>query len=155
MPKHYYTLLLLLLFACREKNLFSKEYSLKDGSWYSKDTLVFKWNSPDTTTRYNLVLGIGHEDNIPSQNIYVKTISSDPAGKSKEQLVSLELIATSGKPFGNCNNVPCDLRIILGSGVFFPQQGTYSLALVPWSRVDPLTGINKISLTIEPSTQKK
>ena len=149
-------LFLIILFSgCGQKAIYSHSVDIPGKSWHAEDTIDFRWNVEDTSAVYDLVLGVEHLDNIPSQNIYVKAISTNPAGLANEQLVSLELLKNSGEPYGQCGFGPCKIDMVLASGVYFPARGIYHLSLIPWSRINPVDGVESISLTIEPARKKE
>ncbi|MEO6189386.1 MAG: hypothetical protein ABIO44_02520 [Saprospiraceae bacterium] len=149
-----YYFLFFILISCSKETLFSSSTKILNSSWDETQNISFEWNNVDTTTRYDLVLLVKHTDQIPSQNVYVKCKSTSPDLKSSEQVVSLELLANNGVPFGSCAFGSCSVNIILATNLYFPLIGKYSLTLAPFSRINPISGIDEIGLNIEKFSSK-
>ncbi len=147
------TLLILLIFcSCNKDILYIESIDIKNTLWDSSQILNFEWKIEDTTQHYDFILNATYDDQIPTQNIYVKSISKDPDGQTVDQMVSIELLDHAGKPYGSCDFGTCSVKIVLASNIFFPKIGKYNLQLIPYSRVSSFKGIHNIGLSIEKTT---
>lgn len=142
-------LCLLLFCSCNQDVLYTESIEIKNTSWDSSQVLSFEWEIKDTAQHYDFILKVTYDDQIPTQNIYVKSMSKNPDGQTADQSVSLELLDHSGKPYGNCGFGTCSVKIVLASNIFFPKKGKYTLELIPFSRVSTFKGIHNIGLSIE------
>ncbi len=140
--------------SCNSDSIFSTTVNIENSILQDSQRIDFNWKINDTLGKYNLILSIKHTGELPSQNLYIKCISSSPNNQISEQVVSLELLNSAGKPYGKCSFGDCDLKIILASNIFFPSVGNYSLTILPYSRITPFPGIKQIGLSIEPIHSK-
>ena len=75
-----YYCLLLLFFACDEKQFFS-EYKELDGTWKKSDTLRFTFEQKDTVNPYHLFLNVRNNNDYPFNNMYLIVTLKEPGKK--------------------------------------------------------------------------
>lgn len=139
----------LLLTACNQDVIFEETIDIPNAAWSYDDKLPFEFEVSDTTKAYQVLLDIGHAGDFGFQNCYVQITTRFPGGEEKKQAVSLELAEQSGIWNGKCRGNTCHLEIPLQGKAKFKQQGKHSIMVEQFMRVNPLPGINSISLKIK------
>lgn len=155
MRKTLFIVFVFIQLSCINNSIYSDSIQIPDSIWKQSSPIDFKWFIKDTLTRYDFILNLDYTDKIPTQNIYVNSHSVNPEGKIQDQILSLELLDPTGKPYGACDFGSCNVKIVLASNIYFPSLGEYSLRLSPYSRIDSFPGIKNIGLTIEKTNIQK
>ncbi len=113
------------------------------------DTVTYRFGISDTATVFDVDLHVHFDHEIyPYQNLYVKTITTFPDGEAYEQLLSLNLFTRIGYVEGPCKGSECIVEIPLQQQVFFPHAGQYILQIMPWMRIDEISGIHSLVLRL-------
>ncbi len=150
MPKQFLLLFVLpfLLLSC-SNIVFEQVVEIENGKWQYDQPAKFEFESPDSSGRYNLILLVDHLTDFEYQNTYVKINTKFPSGKENAQQLSLNLADKTGRWNGKCSGEKCTAAIALQMNTYFNEPGKYQIEVIQDSRVNPLVGIEKLSLQIE------
>jgi len=149
LQRFFFFFSILFFFSCGKNYHFEQEHSISNKEWTYNDSLNFKFNISDTSKIYNLVLEINHTTIYPFQNMYAEIFTAFPEGQRIRELLSLELANRAGAWFGDCGSENCTLEIPIQEGAFFNQAGDYTITMKQFMRIDPLKGIQNLTLKIE------
>ena len=139
----------LLLTACNSDLIFNETLDIPNAAWEYDNKLAFEFEVKDTTKTHQVLLEITHAGDFGFQNCYVQITTRFPNGEEKKQPVSLELAAQSGTWNGQCSGNACSLEIPLQAKAKFKATGKHSITVEQFMRVNPLPGIEAISLKIK------
>jgi len=138
----------LFLFSCQDNLVQSSKHVVDRGLWYINQPAIFDWRVEDTLASYNMVLQLSHDVDLPFENIYVKCVTQYPDSSLKEQVVSFDLLDHYGKPNGEISGNTCIAEIPLIMNFKYPQMGFYQIQIIPYSRINPISGIHSLELVI-------
>lgn len=138
----------LFQYSCQDNLVLSKKHTVDNGMWYINQPAVFDWKVEDTLASYNMLLQLNHQVDLAYENIYVKCITQYPDSSLKEQVVSFDLLDHYGKPNGDISGNSCLAEIPLIMNFKYPQMGSYQLRIIPYSRINPISGIHSLELII-------
>lgn len=133
---------------CGESFVWEQEYALPETGWRWADTLFFSFDIADTSRVYDMLLELDHTTEYPFQNLYVRIHTSWPDGSTRTDLLSLEMADRQGRWLGDCGGRRCRLRILVQQQIFFPQVGTYRLAIEQYTRRNPIEGVEAVALRL-------
>jgi len=122
---------------------------LAEEGWDYAEVIDFKVGAVDTTRLFNIYLDVDHTIDYSYQNLYTKIQTVYPSGEVEEDVVSLELADKSGAWLGRCGNKDCTLRVPLLTNIYFRQEGEHHIRFEQFMRVNPLVGIQALSLSLE------
>lgn len=137
------------LFACSEDLYFAQSVQLDDGMWSYDEKVVFDFEVNDTLVYYDLMLDIEHDVEYTYENIYVKIHTSFPTGEKVSDEVSLQLADQLDQWQGKCSGTSCKVSILLQNRIFFKDLGQHKIEIEQFNRIDPLVGINELTLKIK------
>jgi gliding motility-associated lipoprotein GldH len=137
------------LSACGPNYVYEQELIVPEAGWGYSDSLVAKFEVPDTNTIYNLHLLIEHTTYFSYQNFYVLVHTQFPDGQRLTEQLSLELAGKGGVWLGNCRGELCTLDIPIQEGAYFNQAGNYQVTVEQYSRRNPLPEIKSIRFALE------
>lgn len=147
----YLSLFVLAVFGvgCGPDVLFEQSMPVAETGWAYADSLDFSFEIADTTKVYDVILEVEHSEDYGFQNLYVKTNTVFPSGKTDKQVLSLELANKVGFWLGKCSGGNCHLRIPIQQKIFFPEKGTYHFHMEQFMRQSPLPELKSITFKIE------
>jgi gliding motility-associated lipoprotein GldH len=144
--------LAVLFSACDQTRVYEKNNDLQDRIWLANDTSTFRFQIPDTVSRYNLYCNIRNSVSFPYARLFVNYYLTDSSGK----LIQKKLVQTflfdrdTGKPFGSSALGDIyDHRLTLVSAYKFPYAGKFNLRFEQFMRTDSLQGILAVGLRVE------
>ncbi|QQS30946.1 MAG: gliding motility lipoprotein GldH [Sphingobacteriales bacterium] len=139
----------LQFFGCSTNTVFEKNIKLAEGTWKYENIPVFEPEISDTVSRYNLYLNLRHSNDYAFSNMWVKVHTTLPSGKKMESRVELPLADKSGKWFGKDSGSIINQQVSIQSNAIMPELGKYKFELEQNMRVDALTEVISVGLTIE------
>ena len=141
-----------LFSACDQTRVYEKNNDLPDRIWLANDTSTFRFQIPDTTSRYNLYCNVRNSVAFPYARLFMNYYLTDSSGK----LLQKKLVQTflfdrdTGKPFGSSALGDLyDHRIMLMNDHKFPYAGKFKLRFEQFMRTDSLQGILAVGLRVE------
>lgn len=135
-----------ILIACQSDVIVKEEFPFEHDQWIEGDVKLIEINAPDTSTVYQMNIGIQHSTNYPFQNLYIKTITTFPSGKEIISVASLELASSDGSWAGDCSGDNCSIMLTLQDHFTFPETGVYQWQIEPYMRMDTVQGIKSIEV---------
>lgn len=143
------------LFSCGPDYIYEETFEISNGEWTYSDTLNFDVEITDTLEIYNLYLDIEHSVDYSKQNIYIMIHTQFPSGERIKERVAIDFSDKAGQWYGDCDSETCSLRVNVQQGAFFNLAGKHIFTIEQFMRLDPLPGINSISLRIEDTRQAR
>lgn len=116
--------------------------------WSYDDPLSFELSAQDTTTAHELYISVTHRTDYPFQNIYVKMDTEFPSGREDSRLINVDLADKAGNWYGSCSGDVCTYESPLRSRFSFSELGTYDISLAQHTRMENLTGVNKVAVKL-------
>jgi gliding motility-associated lipoprotein GldH len=120
-----------------------------NSSWVQADPVSFEFVVNDTINAYNIIFDVDHENTFKFQNLYAKFVTSFPDNEQSESITSLDFKTLSGESLGECSGNNCKVSFIIQSNTYFKLLGNHTLDIYQNSRLDTISGINKLSLSIQ------
>lgn len=140
--------------ACGPKVIFDENRDVSD-PWKYQNTIEYAYEIIDTTLAYDLQLIVKHSTEFSFENLYIKTTTTFPDGKSVTNPVSLQLADPNGNWIGDCSGRACKTNIEIFSGAHFKNAGKYGLSIQQFSRNEQLSGIQGFQLKITEHQSQK
>ena len=142
-----------LLLSCIKGAVYEKHFAFKGHRWTQKDSVQFSFNITDTASNYLLFLMMRHTEAYPFSNLWLKTNTRLPDGKSTGYLnTEIPLAEESGKWLGRGMNEIWEHKMPLtknGGAMHFSQSGQYTISLKQIMRMNPLPEIMSIGIRLE------
>lgn len=149
----FIALVAVLFSSCQNNTVFKHSIPIDVTGWTQDDLVKFSMDIDDTISWHNLVLKIEHSVEFPFQNLYVRVHTLQPEADSTAQPVSLELADRTGRWQGKCNGGNCVLDVMLQERFKFQSIGNYQIWVEQYMRDASISGIRKISLSLDGADQ--
>ena len=137
-----------LLLSCQESPIYEEAKVVDPAHWTWDSKKEFEFIISDTTIFYDIILQVDHSTNFSFQNLYVNIGTFYPGGQEREQVLSLDMANLAGKWHAQCSADLCELDIVLQEKAFFKKMGNHTLSIAQNSRIDSLSGIHRLKLSL-------
>ena len=142
--------LCLLLFSCRQIDLFEKDTPIPKYQWQNNFSAKGIFNITDTIAAYNLFLVLRHTDAYKYNNIWLNVGLQSPGDTMYRQKVDLSLGNDANGWEGSGMNDIWEVRKLLnGEPKRFKKAGPYNFNIDQIMRDNPLFNIMSVGLRIE------
>lgn len=141
-------LITLVFYSCNTNTVFNQSVTLPTDGWYKNNATAFNVNINDSIRTHEFKLNIRNTTNYRYSNLYVFLITELPNGNISHDTIECILADNNGKWLGKGWGNIKENNILLKSGLRFPLTGNYRFLVQQAMRVDTLTGINDIGLSI-------
>lgn len=138
-----------LFAACDSNRMFEQNQEVVNGTWDINQRVVFDFDVPDTTTKYNFYFNVRNTDDYPFSNLYVFSHIVFPNGKLGTDTIELPLTNPDGSWVGNGQGDIHDCQLIFRKDVRFPVAGHYHMEVEQAMRMEQLPGIKDVGIRIE------
>lgn len=144
--------LLICFSACQHKEVYYQFREINKGEWSRNDTLIYKIDSLliDNNIPYKVSIELGHNSDYPYRNIcfLVQENFEDTAffSISKPYLIADPFGKWDGSGFGALYQLSLSYK----DTVFFKGRRNFCIKVVHGMRDEPLNGIEKVGIKIEP-----
>lgn len=121
-----------------------------DGRWMYADSVVFRWQNADTSSRHLLRLHLSIADEYPFNNLYLQFVVQSPGGSHYK--VQNEFLLTDSLGSWNASrgwSGQYHFATVLNRSALFNERGTYTFTLRQYMRRDTLPGVHGIGLQID------
>lgn len=141
---------MLALAACDQNRVYEKNIDIIKDQWAVTDTLIFDFEIPDSSVKYDLLYNVRYSSSYPYYNLYVKYYLLDSTYSEIESKQSNMDIFDSktGKPLGSGMGDYYDYQILFRDNSEFPYNGIFHLKAIHYMRDEPLEGINSFGLKV-------
>lgn len=145
--------IILICLSCSNREAYYHFNELKSGEWSKFDTIYFNIDSSsiNVNTKYDITIELVNNTEYPYQNIWLYIQDDfDKKGfsKTEKQYQMADALGKwSGSGFGSLYQLSLNYK----QQVVFSEKRSYQLKIVQGMRDEPLIGIEKIGLKIEPS----
>ncbi len=140
---------LLALCSCGPNYVLNEALELPNQSWTYADSLVSNFDVTDEKASYNLYLQVKHNEEFPTQNLYVRLKTTAPQGPPSSETISLQLADKAGNWLGKCSGEKCQILVPVKNGLVFGIKGQHRLVVEQFMRSENVKGLEKISLLLE------
>lgn len=148
-----FLLTLLFFSSCDRSRVYEKNIDMSGQVWNADEELIFDFGIRDTSQTYNLLYNIRYTNNYPFYNLYVTHRLYDSSGyelKTIKQPQGMDLfLPTTGEPKGSGLGSISDYRILFLPDYKFPYEGSYSMKVRQYMRIDSLPGVVSFGLRVE------
>ena len=143
--------MIVLLFSCNKKVVYSDYKALKGSKWSQDSVLRFDLTVPDSSKIYNLFLNVRNEGRYPYSNLWVFVKIIPPKGPVVNDTIELSLASPDGKWFGHGLGDLYDLKYPYKQTTIFPAAGYYRFEVKQGMRTEDgmLTGIRDFGITLD------
>ncbi len=138
----------MVLVSCNTNVVFNQNVELPTEGWYKNNAVAFNIDITDSIANYNFGLDIRNTTNYRYSNLYVFLITEFPNGNISRDTIECVLANHEGKWLGKGWGDIKENRIILKSNLRFPLTGSYRFLIQQAMRVDTLTGIHDVGLSL-------
>ena len=142
--------LLISFSACEPSHLAIQEREVPGECWAAADTLHLTFSNQDTSQVYQLYFPITLTEDYPYSNIYLHAIVRAPSGAENVLPSRFDLASPDGKWETEVSGDEIPFTLNLGEGLRFNQIGDYTFRLYHFMRDEPLCGIRKIGMVLDP-----
>ncbi len=140
----------LLLFSCKQIDLFEKNTAIPKHAWQSNFIVTGSFEITDTLSYYNIFLVIRHTDAYKYNNIWLNIGLQAPGDSLYVQKVNLQLGSDATGWEGTGMNDIWEVRKLLnGEPRRFKKTGIYPFSIAQVMRENPLFNIMSIGLRVE------
>jgi gliding motility-associated lipoprotein GldH len=94
-------------------------------------------------------LDVKHKSDYAYQNIYLKIVTDFPDGEQLQQTLSVDLADGKGLWYGDCSSSSCSVRVVLQEQAFFDRIGAHTFKFMPYMRMNPVDGIEGLSMLLD------
>lgn len=134
--------------SCNTNTVFNQNIALPSEGWHKNNAVAFNVNVHDSLDSYKFSLNIRNTTDYRYCNLYVFLITEFPNGNISRDTIECILADDEGKWLGKGWGNIKENDIVLKSGLRFPLTGNYRFLVQQAMRVDTLTGINDVGLSI-------
>ncbi len=134
--------------SCNTKTIFDQNVELPSKGWFKNDAVSFNVNISDSLTNYSFGLNVRNTTGYRYSNLYIFLITEFPNGNISNDTIECILANKEGKWLGKGWGNIKENHIILKSGLRFPLTGKYKFLIQQAMRVDTLTGISDVGLSL-------
>lgn len=141
----------IILTSCGDNKsyIINETNEFENRMWAESDTLDFKVNITDTTTRYNLGMTLKHNKDYTYQNVYLMIHTKFPDGKRFSKQVNIDIADKTGKWYSDCSGSTCKVEITIQREAIFNQAGEYTFTVEQFTRDEQLGNIQSLAFHIE------
>lgn len=146
-----FCVLILFFTACDTSRVYEVNHKIPESLWSSTNTLQYQVQITDTLLPHNVYINVRNAGMYPFSNLFMFLTTRFPQGQIDRDTLEIILATPEGKWMGDGLGDIWDNRVLLKSGVRFPQAGEYVFELTQAMRMDPLPGIMDAGIRIEKS----
>lgn len=141
--------------SCDGNRVFD-EYKNVGDSWEKDTSFIFKFQQPDSTSKYNLFVNLRNTNEYEFQNLFLIVQMNFPNGNVVSDTLEYEMAAPDGKWLGTGFMATKENKLWYKENVSFPEEGTYEIAIQQAMRkinepngIQKLKGISEVGFRIE------
>lgn len=151
------SILILTLSSCSDNTVFEAKKDFKNGYWAWHDPVIFDFEIEDTTAKYNIDYFIRNSIDYKNYNIYLKHYLEDSSGSVISTKLNNVLLfdPKSGKPLGNGMGDIFNIEKTFLKDFTFPAPGKYKLRVDQFMRIDTLSNIQALGISISKVKQQE
>ena len=136
--------------ACTRDTLLDKTYDLPRNGWVYTEAVSFDTQVSDTSTGYDWVLSIKHNDTYHWSNAYFLITTIFPDMETHIDTLECILATKDGKWIGSRFGKFHNIGFLYKQDIRFPQTGEYRFEIRQAMREDTLQGIVATGMKISP-----
>lgn len=147
----------LCLISCTSIDIYEKNVAIPGHAWKNSFKPSFTFNIKDTSSPYQLLFVLRHNDKYSYNNIYINLYAQQPEPDSIQKVqFDLPLATNENGWLGSGMDDIYEHRILLTPGeqqFFFKKPGNYTFSIEQIMREDPLKNVLDVGLRIEKKQQ--
>ncbi|HTO17188.1 MAG TPA: gliding motility lipoprotein GldH [Edaphocola sp.] len=139
---------------------YQKQVAIPNASWDYKFQPTFKFEIPDSNSKYKVFLIFRYDAAFDFSNIWVRLKMKQPGDSTFTigNRIETVLLTTDGSRLGNFVGGMYEYKVQLTEGNDFPsfkKSGEYTIQLEQIMRKSPLPGLVNVGLRVERTYPKK
>ena len=149
------------LVSCDSKHVLD-EYKAIPNSWKKNTSVDFNFQSPDTTTTYNLFINMRNNNNYEFSNLFLIVNLTSPSNNKVIDTLEYEMTTPRGEWLGTGFSEIKENKLWYKEQFNFKEEGEYKLSISHAIRengatngVTELKGITDVGFRIEKNTNEK
>jgi gliding motility-associated lipoprotein GldH len=143
--------------SCTSIDIYEKDVAIPGHAWKNSFKPSFTFNIKDTSSPYQLLFVLRHNDKYSYNNIYINLYAQQPGPDSIQKVqFDLPLATNENGWLGSGMDDIYEHRILLTPGeqqFFFKKPGNYTFSIEQIMREDPLKNVLDVGLRIEKKQQ--
>jgi gliding motility-associated lipoprotein GldH len=143
----------LITFSCTTIDIFEKSVAIPGHAWKNSYKPSFTFTIKDTSSPYQLLLVLRHNDKYSYNNIYINLYAQQPGQDTLQKMqFDLPLATNENGWLGSGMDDIYEHRILLTpreQQFFFKKPGNYTFSIEQVMREDPLKNVLDVGLRIE------
>jgi len=136
------------LFSCSHDTVFNESVEIPASGWYKNNAVSFNVMILDSLQNYDFGIIVRNSVNYRYSNLYFFLTTEFPNGNISRDTIECILADHEGRWLGKGWGSIKENDILLNSNLRFPVNGEYKFLIQQAMRVDTLSGINNIGLSI-------
>lgn len=140
---------LLLISSCTQLDVYEKNTTIPNYQWQSTFAAKGSFAITDTTTSYNIILVVRHNDAYRYNNIWLNIGLQEPGDSMRYKKLDVQLATDAEGWQGSGMNDIWEVRKILNAKPVPLHKGTYSFSIAQIMRDNPLLNIMSVGLRVE------
>ncbi|MDO5656211.1 MAG: gliding motility lipoprotein GldH [Flavobacteriaceae bacterium] len=145
----FFSIFLLSMFSCRQKNFYFEEVANIKNQWRSDDVKSFKFPVKENDKKFTIYFIIRNNNSYKYSNIYFFTSIKSPDGEIITDTLEYQLAYPNGKWMGFGMGEIKQNTLVFKENMALKDTGIYQVNIVQAMRETDLEGIEDISLMIE------
>ena len=145
----------ILFISCDENRVFD-EYATVGRSWDKNTSLTFKFQQPDSTSKYNLFVNVRNTNEYEFQNLFLIVNMNFPNGNVVSDTLEYKMAAPNGEWLGTGFTTTKESKLWYKENKPFPYKGMYEVSIQHAMRkinepngIQSLKGISEVGFRIE------
>lgn len=138
-----------LAISCSDNTAYIEAKELPVKGWHKDSIVNFNVPVTDASLEYNVLLNIRHNENYPSQNLWLFVNYTGPDKVTVTDTLECYLADNSGKwlgtGFGSLRSMP----LLFKQKLKFKKAGNYRFSIQQGMRILELQGINDIGIELQ------
>lgn len=149
----------LLLIGCTSHVVFQEDAEVPNGTWSRSWKPQFSFDIQDTTSQRDIYLDIRHTGDYRFSNIYIFTTLEGPSGHSFTDTVECTLADPTGRWYGKGTGFVFSDRfqahVLYRMNNRFPRSGRYMFTMEQAMRMEDLSGIIDVGISVEEARKRR
>ncbi|MEM7550200.1 MAG: gliding motility lipoprotein GldH [Bacteroidota bacterium] len=147
----------LILASCHPNRVFDKNIDVPSTVWEKENIYELEFDISDPSLSYNIYFNLRNSVSYPFQNLYMEFEMENAEGNViNKELKNFELFdPKTGKPYGDGLGDLFDHRFLLLESYQFEKEGTYTIRMEQFMRVDNLPSVVSIGVMVEKASSKE
>lgn len=139
--------------ACNSDAIVDKFHPVSNEAWEYSEVFTDTFSITNETYYHNLFINLQITGDYAYQNLYVKLKHTNPAGKTTDEIINLQLAEKNGRWLGSGMGDIITFQIpVLGKQAY--KNGTHSISLEQYMRLEQLPFVVAAGIKVEKTKEQ-